>query len=440
MTDQLDVVAHAKQLNAQRLNAWNEGRALLDEVNTRGGEWSAEDTAKWNAINADIDRLDEERNVYVTAEQREREAAEIRESEYREFGEQRVQRRDIEERQRVLAALRDIGQSPAGSGKSFGIDVSPAYHERELMRSGMDASEARAIAWDTGSIASGVPVTTARSLYQYMEASMAMFRLPTTKISTASGEQMKFPRLAAHAIATQVIAQGTAIGGTDPTFAAMVLDAFKYGELAVVANEVITDTGFDFTQFLLRDLGRAVGRVVDADLVVGTGTNEPNGVVTAAASAGSITTGGSLINPSVENLIDLVHTVVDEYRNSGSAAWLMKDATAGVIRKLRDGAGGTVGALLWEPSLTSGLQNGVPDRLLGYPVFTDVNLAALASNSRSILFGDFSAYYIRTVGDVRVERDDSRYFDTDQVGFRAKWRVDGDLIDTNAIASILRNV
>ena len=114
----------------------------------------------------------------------------------------------------------------------------------------------------------------------------------------------------------------------------------------------------------------------------------------------------------------------------------MNDSTAGTLRKLRDGAGGTVGAFLWDASLTNGLANGVPDRFLGKPVYTDSNVAAQGSDAKSIAFGAFSAYYIRNVGNPVVESDASRYFDTDEIGFRAKIRTDADLIDTTALNAL----
>ncbi len=51
-----------------------------------------------------------------------------------------------------------------------------------------------------------------------------------------------------------------------------------------------------------------------------------------------------------------------------------------------------------------------------------------------------SAYYVRTVGNPVIERDDSRYFDTDEIGFRGKWRVDGDLLDTAAVNVMKQSV
>ena len=50
---------------------------------------------------------------------------------------------------------------------------------------------------------------------------------------------------------------------------------------------------------------------------------------------------------------------------------------------------------------------------------------------KSVLFGDFSAYYIRDVRELRVERSDDYTFNQDLVTFRALLRTDGDLIDTS---------
>ena len=151
-------------------------------------------------------------------------------------------------------------------------------------------------------------------------------------------------------------------------------------------------------------------------------------------------TGGTLLTPSYDVLVNAVYSIADEYRQGGSAGWLMADSSAGTIRKLRDGAGGTIGAVLWEPSLTNGLVNGTPDRLLGYPVFTDPNVAAAGSNARTLAFGDMSAYYVRQVGNPTIEADTSFGFDKDLTTFRAKWRVDGDLIDVDAVTVVLQNV
>lgn len=119
---------------------------------------------------------------------------------------------------------------------------------------------------------------------------------------------------------------------------------------------------------------------------------------------------------------------------------LFHASTAGTIRKIRDGNGGTLGAPIWQYSVTNGLTNGEPDRLLGDAVYRDSNIASMASNARIIAYADWSAYYIRTVGDIVVERSDDYAFNRDMTTLRCKWRVDGDLIDYGAGVTMVQNV
>ena len=429
----MDIRAHVIALNEQRVRVVEQLRAELDD--TTGRERNQEEQAKIAKMDARIDEIDAEVREFVTRETREQEAGALREQSLQIFGEPAVTRAVHD----ADAYLRSWARGEFGN-RELEVNIRGAQREREMLRQGADPAEIRALAWDTGSAASLVPTTLARVLYETMEASNAMLRAPTTKVYTAGGETMQFPRVNAHAIATQVSGQGTTLAGTDPTFLKMTLDAFKYANLVKVANEVLSDEGIDLATFLGRDMGRALGRVTATDYVTGSGSGKPNGLMTAIVGSGTITTGGSLIAPTAEKLIDLIYSVNDEYRSGGNAAFIMRDSTAGTLRKLRDGAGGTVGAFLWEPSLTSGIQNGTPDRMLGFPVYIDSNVAAQGSNAKTIAFGDLSAYYIRIVGNPMIERDDSVGFATDEAFFRAKLRTDGDVIDLTAVNALVQNV
>lgn len=429
----MDIRAHVISLNETRMRVFNELKNTLDD--TLGRERNEEEKAKIARLDARLDEIDAEVREFVARETREQEAAQLREMQAKAFGADPVAPRvDTDQLRAFLnAAIR-------GERVTIEADLRGAQRERELLRQGASAEEIRALAWDTGTSGSLVPSSVSRTLYEYMEASNGILRAPTTKINTSTGEQIPFPRLAAHAIATQVVAQGTAIGGTDPTFAKMTLDAYKYGQVVYVANELVNDGVVDIGTFLGRDIGRALGRVLAADLTVGTGTNEPNGLMTAITGSGTIATGGSLITPTVEKLIDLQYSIADTYRSMPSCAWLMNDSTAGTLRKLRDGAGGTVGAFLWSPSLTQGIAGGAPATLLDYPVYVETNVAAAGSNNKTVAFGDMSAYYVRLVGNAVIESDPSYKFAEDQTTFRGKLRADGDLIDTAAINVIKQSV
>ena len=226
----------------------------------------------------------------------------LREAAMRPFRDARTAASAADSTEELRRFLR--GQSQFGAME---INLSGARRERELLRQGAGPDEIRALAWDTGSSASLVPTTLARTLYEYMEASSAMFRAPTSRLVTTSGEPMQLPYLSAHSIGTQVSGQGTALAGTDPTFARLALDAFKYGQLVKVSAETIDDAAFDIAGFLGRDIGRSLGRLIGTDLVTGTGSGKPRGLmIAAAAGGGSVTTGGSLIGPTYDSLVSLV--------------------------------------------------------------------------------------------------------------------------------------
>ncbi len=437
---------HLNTLREMRARVWEESKRWLQSINDEKRDMNAEETAQWDRYNLRLDELEAEMRAVMTREKFEAESAVANEAMGREFGAAGWAAREA-------AAASDFRAWASGEKeltyrdedgklkKGIEVNLEAVAREQRMIAAGASPDEVRALAWDTGSIASGVPTTWARQLYQYVTAPVALMNMPTYQFSTGSGEQMKFPRVNAHGIATQVSGQGTTLAGTDPTFLSMTLDAYKYAQLVKVANEVLTDTLFDVGQFLGQNIGRAVGQVIATDLAVGNGSGKPQGAMTAITGAGTIATGGTLSTGiTFEKLIDLNYSINAAYASNSSVGWLFNRLTVGQIRKIRDGAGGTAGGFIWDGSNAAlpGVQGAEPGGLLGYPVWTDPNVASMASNAVVGAFGDWSAFYIRTVGNFIIERDDSRYFDTDEVGFRGKWRVDSDVINTTAL-NILKN-
>ena len=76
----------------------------------------------------------------------------------------------------------------------------------------------------------------------------------------------------------------------------------------------------------------------------------------------------------------------------------------------------------------------MPDTLLGYEVTVNQDVAAMAANAKSILFGDFYAYKIRDVMQATMFRfTDSAYAKLGQIGFLMWARSGGNLVDTTAV-------
>lgn len=421
---------HVNGLIEARHKAWHAAKEILDRCVAEKRERSAEENEMFERANADIDRLGREIEDYK------RQAEVEAENDVFRSAFEGVINPDTDKRESAIQAasfehyLRTGDASGLVRSSEGGVlvDITPAVEMSRLIRSGRSADEVRALYTGSTSGSLLAPTTFVRELYQYMEASSAVRQLARV-FSTAGGEAMDFPKVGTHAIGTQVATEATALAGTDPTFEKLTLNAYRYGQLIKLSTSFIQDSGVPVESFVAQDIGRALGRITDTAYVTGGGSTTPNGIVNAAGTG--VKTGGSLIPLSFDNLIDLQMSVVAEYR--ANASWVMNDFTAGSLRKIRAGAGDTAGTILgqylWEPST----QAGQPDMLLGRPVYTDVNFASQGSAARSVAFGDFSKYYIRDVGSVRLERSDDVYFAEDAVAFRGIIRTDGDLVDLNAV-------
>lgn len=126
-------------------------------------------------------------------------------------------------------------------------------------------------------------------------------------------------------------------------------------------------------------------------------------------------------NPGDE-LHDLVYSLKVQYRRN--ARFVMNRLTAAEVRKMKDGDGN----YLWQQNFSQ----GEPDRLLGFPVTLIDDMPAIASNSLSIAFGDFSrGYLIVDRPGLSILRDP--YTTKGQVFLYSTKRVGGALADSNAI-------
>ena len=415
---------YMEHLQGARARAWNEAKELLDRAASESRDLSAEEETKWQRINADIDAKDEQIRSLMDREQSDRENDIAREQWAQIVRPEITEARDAKATDDFRSFLRGNGQ------RAFDIDLRSVANERAAIRAGASGNEFRDLV--VGTAAAGgntVPISFVRNLYDYLEVYSGVRRLNVTVLTTASGEQLTIPKVTSHGTAA-IVGEGTALAEADPAFGTARLDAFKYGQLIQMSSELMADSGVDIEGFVARDCGRAIGRATDTHYVSGSGSNQPAGIVTTAGTGATAQTGATGL-PSYANLVDLVYSVNDEYRANG-AQWFMRDASAGALRKITD----TTNRPLWEPSL----QVGTPDRLLGYPVVTDPNMAAFstaASTAKPIAFGDFSAYYLRDVGTVRLERSDEYAFANDLVTWRCIFRTDSDLVDLTGAIKLL---
>lgn len=279
-----------------------------------------------------------------------------------------------------------------------------------------------------------VPVEVAASVADALKAYGGM-RSCAEVFRTAAGNDINFPTSDGTAEVGELIGENTTATGADPSFGVVTIKTFKFSsKIVAVPFELLQDSSIDMEAFIRMRLVTRLGRITNTKFTVGTGTGEPNGVVTAAAS-GKVGTTGQTLTVIFDDLVDLVHSVDPAYRNLGNAKFMMNDASLKILRKLKD----TQGRPIFLPGY-DGLGAAMPDTVLGYPVVINQDIPVMAANAKSILFGDFSFYKIRDAMDMQMFRfDDSAYIKLGQIGFLAWMRSGGNFVDVGGAVKFYQN-
>lgn len=248
------------------------------------------------------------------------------------------------------------------------------------------------------------------------------------KISTSSGEQMDWPRRVSKTGNTfQKIAEaGTYQSTTDGSFALATLLAFKFGAIAEITEEALSDPALNVGSIVAQDMGEDLAESLAAAIwgsktTASTDLSETllyNVVNTAPLAAAG--------TPTFDELIDLQHSIIAKYRRN--ATFYMNDLTARDVRKIKD----LDDNYIWQPATVA----GQPDLLLGKAVSTDPVLPTTALNEAPVVFGDVRrAYTLRNVRNIGITRSDEYGFDRDTVALKIKWRGDGMVADPEAYAA-----
>ena len=390
-----------------RQNAVHELQKLADEC--EGRDMSAEEEATYRQQNEAIDTLDGQIREGLDLIKREQDATAALD-EFRSYGD--------------LTAV----ATETADAKTINEDEVFRQLLRGEIRSFESKGERRDLTVGTASAGGNLVTSTLydRVIDKLEEEGVAL-AAGATLIQTESGEDILVPAVSGHSSGA-LVAEGGSIGESDPSFSSSTLSTFKFAAIVEVSRELIEDQGvgsFNVLDFVADQGGAAVGRTWSQFLSTGTGSSQPQGFTLCttgktAASATAIT---------ADEIIDLQHSVISPYR--ANAAWAMKDSTLAAVRKLKDGNS----AYLWQPSI----QLGAPDTLLGAPVYTDTNMAAIATGNTTIVYGDFGKGYIaRVAGGVQIDSTNAAKFSTDLISVRFIVRGGGVIADTSALRKLVQ--
>jgi HK97 family phage major capsid protein len=272
------------------------------------------------------------------------------------------------------------------------------------------------------------------TIVQHLVETSSLMRAGATVVTTSTGEDLIIPKSTGF-VGSAIIGEGASITESDPTLATVTLKAFKYANYFEISQELANDTPTNLLSFLATQAALSLGLGATGygdDIINGTGTTQPRGLLLDAGTGvtGPTGTGTSLgvqgtVGHGTDALWNLVGSVAEPYAASPSAAFLLRNASDIIVRKLKDTTGQPIQGLT-----TRG-------QLLGYPSYIDPFVPAMANAAESIAFGDMSKYFVRIVNGVRFERSDEFKFQDDLIAFRCILRLDGALVDTGAVKTFV---
>lgn len=272
-----------------------------------------------------------------------------------------------------------------------------------------------------------VATEVARMILDALKAFGGM-RAVSTVIQTTGMGLMQFPTSDGTSEEGEIIPENGTATDADVSFGTIALPVYKFSSKVVtVPIELIQDSNVDVEAFVRGRLVTRLGRITNKMFTIGTGAGQPHGIQVAASTGVTAANSTSQVTAvTYDSLVDLQHSVDPAYRERGNTRWMFNDSTLKAVRKIKDGSSRPI----FVPGYEQAVPGGAPDNLLGRPITINQSMPDMAASVKSILFGDFTAYYIRDVMALSLFRfTDSAYAKKGQVGFLAWQRAGGNLID-----------
>ena len=252
--------------------------------------------------------------------------------------------------------------------------------------------------------------------------------------------------------ASSYTAEAATLSEATPTFTNLTLKPYTLRYFSKVSNELMADStsrgsAFNIENILSAQIGKSMAEKEERAFCTGTGSGQPTGIF--SYLTGATTTISSVVTATnytliASELLDVVSGLPRAYRDN--AKWIMSDEMFYKLRKLLQvqtlgSAGGAVSAPFapYAWSLGDGkLQDGEPDRLLGFPVIC-VNSglvfpsgAETGGSHPAALFGDFSYFKIGEREGVSIKVARETFLAQNQTGIFAFARHGS--VNTNAAA------
>lgn len=240
-------------------------------------------------------------------------------------------------------------------------------------------------------------------------------------INTDDWAPLPFPTNDDTANTAEIVAENAApaSAGADIVLGQKSLDAYRMVASGAsntwlkVPIQLMDSSYLNWEEFVARKLGERLGRKEAAYAVTGTGSGEPQGLLTGLSSSDEVTS--NTTGPTYAELLACEAVVDPAYRDMGNCKWFMHSSVWALIRGLVDD---NARPIILEQAV-SGIASGVQRLLLGYPVILDNSFpSSWGDQVKTLAFGDIrEAFVVRRVKNPAIVSDPLQFFLNGQIGF-----------------------
>ena len=431
------------QLRKDRAKLIHDAGEIISKASKEARNMTAEEEGGWQKLHADADVLLRQIEIIEKQEKAERDLAESAlatrgsgggdpegdpdggdDDPSDELRAMRAKKRDVKERAAFRSFMRGGWAGIPDEQRAVAMKHKPSAATMKEV-----AGEQRAAQTVT---TTGGGYLIPRSFQAEIDKAMLAFGGPKPAcrvITTPTGNPLDWPTVDDSAVKGRLLAINAAVTNTAFAVGTVAFAAYKFSSDSIlVPSELIQDAAFgeDLDTFLRDMLGERLGRITADYETTGSGSSQPQGIVTGATASGI--SGFDLSDAAAiatsytwyDQLVLLEHSVDPAYRVGG--AFMMHDTMLRDLKKAKD----TTGRPVWQP----GTIVGAPDTILGYQYFVNQSMANTGTNANiPIIFGNLKKFIVRQVRPMVLLRLVERYADNDQVGFIAFSREDSHHVD-----------
>lgn len=183
---------------------------------------------------------------------------------------------------------------------------------------------------------------------------------------------------------TAIVAESGSYVAAEPTFTSNSVKVYKFGNQLRLTEELIADEQTNIMGFLAAGLGRAFGLMENQYCIAGTGSSQPNGLLTGGTAA---ITAASTTAITAAELVSLYHAMPEPYTTVPSEViFITRNATLGALRAL---ASSSVFTFNLMPQGDQGAK-----QLYGHEVAVSGYMEAATTGKKSLLVTNLAAGYV----------------------------------------------